>query len=105
MIVLDKVFRQKDSHFLRLLNELRRGIVSKATNEILNKKVSENNQKLARASRKKMDRHIHTHIHTHTRTYITPHTCAPILNSKRAGALIPATNWRKYCSIPASTAL
>lgn len=56
MIVLDKVFRQKDSHFLRLLNELRRGIVSKATNEILNKKVSENNQKLARASRKKMDR-------------------------------------------------
>ena len=59
MIVLDKVFRQKDSHFLRLLNELRRGIVSKATNEILNKKVSENNQKLARASRKKMDRNGH----------------------------------------------
>ena len=56
MIVLDKVFRQKDSEFLRLLNELRRGIVSKKTNEILNKKVSENNQKLAKANRKKMDR-------------------------------------------------
>ena len=52
MIVLDKVFRQKDSDFLRLLNELRRGIVSKSTNEILMRKVDENNRKLAMIERK-----------------------------------------------------
>ena len=52
MIVLDKVFRQKDSDFLRLLNELRRGIVSKSTNEILMRKVDENNKKLAMIERK-----------------------------------------------------
>jgi hypothetical protein len=42
MIVLDKVFRQKDSGFLRLLNELRRGIVSPETNITLQRKVQEN---------------------------------------------------------------
>jgi hypothetical protein len=47
MIVLDKVFRQKDSSFLRLLNELRRGIVSHTTQQILNQKVQENKQKVA----------------------------------------------------------
>ena len=47
MIVLDKVFRQKDSSFLRLLNELRRGIVSPTTLQILNQKVQENKQKVA----------------------------------------------------------
>lgn len=35
MIVLDKVFRQRDSHFLRMLNELRRGAVSNATDRLL----------------------------------------------------------------------
>ena len=59
MIVLDKVFRQKDSSFLRLLNELRRGIVSKSTNTILNQKVNENNQKLAKINKKKLDRNNH----------------------------------------------
>jgi ATP-dependent DNA helicase PIF1 len=41
MIVLDKVFRQKDSGFLRMLNELRRGVVGKYTQSELNKKVAE----------------------------------------------------------------
>jgi hypothetical protein len=45
MIVLDKVFRQKDSGFLRLLNELRRGIVSSETNITLQRKVQENKNK------------------------------------------------------------
>ena len=45
MIVLDKVFRQKDSGFLRLLNELRRGIVSPETNITLQRKVQENKNK------------------------------------------------------------
>lgn len=47
MIVLDKVFRQKDSSFLRLLNELRRGIVSPITNQTLSKKVQDNRNKNA----------------------------------------------------------
>ena len=47
MIVLDKVFRQKDSSFLRLLNELRRGIVSSTTNQTLSKKVQDNRSKNA----------------------------------------------------------
>ena len=47
MIVLDKVFRQKDSSFLRLLNELRRGIVSPTTNQTLSWKVQENRNKNA----------------------------------------------------------
>ena len=45
MIVLDKVFRQKDSGFLRLLNELRRGIVSQETITILKRKVEDNKEK------------------------------------------------------------
>ena len=47
MIVLDKVFRQKDSGFLRLLNELRRGIVSPTTHQVLNQKVQESRQTAA----------------------------------------------------------
>ena len=43
MIVLDKVFRQKDSVFLRLLNELRRGVVSNNTNMILQHQVCDEN--------------------------------------------------------------
>ena len=39
MIVLDKVFRQKDSNFLRILNELRRGVVSRETDAVLQAKV------------------------------------------------------------------
>ena len=45
MIVLDKVFRQKDSGFLRLLNELRRGIVSQETITTLKRKVEDNKEK------------------------------------------------------------
>ena len=45
MIVLDKVFRQKDSGFLRLLNELRRGIVSQDTITTLKRKVEDNKVK------------------------------------------------------------
>lgn len=44
MVVLDKVFRQKDSVFLTMLNEMRRGIVSDATNAILTEKVRESNR-------------------------------------------------------------
>ena len=50
MIVLDKVFRQKDNDFSRLLNELRRGIVSKNTNDILTQKVAETKRKKLLAS-------------------------------------------------------
>ena len=39
MMVLDKVFRQRDPRFLRVLNELRRGVVSPATEELLQSKV------------------------------------------------------------------
>ena len=39
MIVLDKVFRQKDSVFLRMLNEMRRGHVSQTTLMALGEKV------------------------------------------------------------------
>lgn len=41
MIVLDKVFRQKDNEFVRLLNELRRGEVSSTTNSIILKKIEQ----------------------------------------------------------------
>jgi ATP-dependent DNA helicase PIF1 len=41
MIVLDRVFRQKDTTFLRMLNELRLGYVSQETNAILMAKVRE----------------------------------------------------------------
>lgn len=42
MILLDKVFRQKDdSTFLNLLQELRQGVVSHTTAQILNRKVME----------------------------------------------------------------
>jgi len=49
MMVLDKVFRQKDPRFLRVLNELRRGIVSPTTDALLQTKVRE-----APAMRKKL---------------------------------------------------
>jgi ATP-dependent DNA helicase PIF1 len=41
MIVLDKVFRQKDSGFREMLNKIRRGIVDPPTVQQLNKKVAE----------------------------------------------------------------
>lgn len=41
MIFLHKGFRQNDSVFLRVLNELRRGIVSSKTDQILTQKVTE----------------------------------------------------------------
>ena len=41
MMVLDKVFRQKDPRFLRVLNELRRGVCSAATDALLQSKVRE----------------------------------------------------------------
>lgn len=41
MIVLDKVFRQKEQAFLDMLNELRRGYVSEDTNRILLNKVKQ----------------------------------------------------------------
>ena len=44
MIVLDKVFRQKDSAFLRMLNELRRGHVSSSTEKVLLAKVAQSKQ-------------------------------------------------------------
>ena len=44
MIVLDKVFRQKDSTFLNMLNELRRGFVSPQTIKVLSGKVREYEQ-------------------------------------------------------------
>lgn len=44
MIVLDKVFRQQDdSIFLNILNELRKGVVSYQTNQLLIRKVQEAN--------------------------------------------------------------
>ncbi len=39
MVVLDKVFRQKDGPFVRILNDMRRGIVGAEARDILNKKV------------------------------------------------------------------
>ena len=41
VVVLDKVFRQKDSQFLRILNEMRRGIVTDETKRIMSSKVRE----------------------------------------------------------------
>ena len=41
MIFLHKGFRQNDSVFLRVLNELRRGVVSSKTDQILTQKVNE----------------------------------------------------------------
>jgi hypothetical protein len=41
MMVLDKVFRQRDPTFLRVLNELRRGVVSQTTETLLQSKVSQ----------------------------------------------------------------
>lgn len=41
MIVLDKVFRQRDSKFRDVLNELRRGVVSEQSKELLARKVQE----------------------------------------------------------------
>lgn len=41
MIFLHKGFRQNDNTFLRVLNELRRGVVSRKTEEILTEKVNE----------------------------------------------------------------
>ena len=41
MIFLHKGFRQNDSVFLRVLNELRRGVVSSKTDQILSQKVSD----------------------------------------------------------------
>lgn len=35
VVVLDKVFRQKDSTFLTMLNEIRRGYISSSTDKIL----------------------------------------------------------------------
>eukprot|EP01041_Mallomonas_annulata_P010132 gene10132-21129_t len=40
MIVLDKVFRQKDPAFLNMLHELRRGVVSQYTSQVLQNKVN-----------------------------------------------------------------
>ena len=40
-IVLDKVFRQKDGPFVRILNSMRRGIITKECHEVLNQKVIE----------------------------------------------------------------
>jgi ATP-dependent DNA helicase PIF1 len=41
LFVLDKVFRQKDSFFLGMLHEMRRGEVSENTRKILTKKVAD----------------------------------------------------------------
>ena len=46
-IVLDKIFRQKDSHFLRMLNEIREGRVSDETDRSLQAKVRETKARLA----------------------------------------------------------
>ena len=41
MVVLDKVFRQKDSKFLTILNDMRRGVVTQASAQLLENKVAE----------------------------------------------------------------
>lgn len=45
MVVLDKIFRQKDTTFLRILNEVRRGVVSKDTARIFTQHVTESKRK------------------------------------------------------------
>ena len=45
LYVLDKVFRQKDSEFLNMLHEVRRGEVSEITRKRLTKKVAEDNRR------------------------------------------------------------
>jgi DNA replication protein DnaC len=46
-VVLDKVFRQKDGPLLRILNSMRRGVVTQEAKEVLNRKVSEYQQEIA----------------------------------------------------------
>ena len=45
LFVLDKVFRQKDSEFLRMLHEIRRGDISNDTKKCLTKKVADDYQR------------------------------------------------------------
>ncbi len=46
-IVLDKVFRQKDGPFVRILNDMRRGLVSHECNSILTQKMHETTRLLS----------------------------------------------------------
>lgn len=46
-VVLDKVFRQKDGPLLRILNDMRRGVVTEETRQVLDGKVKEWHQEQA----------------------------------------------------------